>query len=360
MYQRLRTFVERYERRLSFAALSTGFVLDNLTLRRVDLWFENLALASYILFAGTAIFFLALDIRQTRWGGFVARVQSFAPLIMQFAFGGLFSGFFVFYSRSGSLATSWPFIVLLVGLLVGNEFFRTRYERLSFQLAIYFVSVFSYMTFLLPVLVHKIGDGIFMAGTILSVMLMFVFLRIIERVGGERVGESRMHARRNVIALAAVFVVLYLNNVIPPLPLALREGGVYHNVTRIGSTYLLEDESRTLRDRFSRAPTIHIIRGEELAAYSAVFAPTALNTTIYHDWQYYNEEKGEWESRFRFPYNIVGGKDGGYRGHSLKSNVLPGLWRVNIETADGRIIGRMKRTVALVDVPVERTRMITH
>lgn len=359
MYNKTRQFIEQHERALSFGALVFGFIVDNLTLSRVDVWFDNLILAFYIFCVGTAIFVLSRDVRETRWGRLLAQLQRFAPFVMQFAFGGLFSGFFVFYSRSGSLETSGLFWALLVGLLIGNEFFRSRYERLSFQLAIYFVAVFSYMTFLLPVLVKRMGDGIFFASTLLSVMVMFVFLRTLERAGGVGVTESRVHARRNIIVITLVCIGLYANNLIPPLPLALKDGGVYHSVVQAGRTFVLEGEARTWRDRFSRTPTIHIVRGETLSAYSAVFAPTALQTKVVHHWQFYNPVTEAWESRAKIAYTITGGRDGGYRGYSLKTNMTAGLWRIDIETEDGRVIGRMKRRVVLVDRPATRVRITT-
>jgi len=360
MYHRIRHWAEAHERRLSFLALVGGFIFDNLTLNRTDVWWDNILILFYILVVGACIVLLGKDVGASRQARLIARTQEFAPFVMQFALGGLFSVFFVFYSRSGSFETSWPFLIFLFGMLIGNEFFRNRYSRLPFQIAVYFVTVFSYMTFLLPILTKRMGDGVFFASTIVSVMLMFVFVRILERMGGERVRESRMHARRNVIAMTIVFVVLYVNNIIPPLPLALKAGGVYHNVTQTGKTYILEDEARSWRDRLSLTPTVHIMKGETLSVYSAVFSPTALNVKVVHHWQYYNETTGKWESKAKVSYPIVGGKDGGYRGYSLKTNVTEGLWRIDIETVDGRVIGRLKRHVVVVPSPVSRVRTITN
>ena len=38
--------------------------------------------------------------------------------------------------------------------------------------------------------------------------------------------------------------------------------------------------------------------------------------------------------------SIFGGRDGGYHTYSIKGNIIPGLWRVDIETERGQIIGR--------------------
>ena len=43
----------------------------------------------------------------------------------------------------------------------------------------------------------------------------------------------------------------------------------------------------------------------------------------------------------RIPIKISGGREGGYRAYSLKQRLDPGDWRVDVESQDGRIIGRV-------------------
>jgi hypothetical protein len=38
---------------------------------------------------------------------------------------------------------------------------------------------------------------------------------------------------------------------------------------------------------------------------------------------------------------VSGGREGGYRGSTVKQRVAPGDWRVDLETAHGQIIGRV-------------------
>ena len=75
-------------------------------------------------------------------------------------------------------------------------------------------------------------------------------------------------------------------------------------------------------------------------AFASVFAPTDLETTILHDWEFYDEQEGEWTSTGKVVYQITGGRDGGFRGFSFKDNVQPGHWRVNVETQRGQLLGR--------------------
>ena len=47
----------------------------------------------------------------------------------------------------------------------------------------------------------------------------------------------------------------------------------------------------------------------------------------------------------RIPIKISGGREGGYRAYSFKQRLDPGDWQVDVESQDGRIIGRVSVTV---------------
>jgi len=54
-------------------------------------------------------------------------------------------------------------------------------------------------------------------------------------------------------------------------------------------------------------------------------------------------------SSVTFPIN--GGRDGGYRGYTIKHNPEPGDWRVDINTSEGHLIGRITFKVERAAVP---------
>jgi hypothetical protein len=154
--------------------------------------------------------------------------------------------------------------------------------------------------------------------------------------------------------LAVIFIVfggmyfLYFANIIPPMPLSLREAGVYHSVVKQGNDYKLMGEKENLVDKFIPGQTIHITQRQRVYIYTAIFAPADLNARIYHHWQYYNESVGEWITISRPWFQIVGGRDGGFRNYSY-SMVKEGRWRVYAETERGQVIGRIKFNVEIVD-----------
>ena len=86
--------------------------------------------------------------------------------------------------------------------------------------------------------------------------------------------------------------------------------------------------------------------------YTAIFAPSGISTNIVHEWQRHDETSGKWVTEHRLTFHITGGREGGYRGYSLKKDVTPGEWRVNVTTDYGQLIGRAPFRVEAVSDPV--------
>ncbi len=73
----------------------------------------------------------------------------------------------------------------------------------------------------------------------------------------------------------------------------------------------------------------------------AIFAPVALDTTVYHHWYFRSNSSKPFTHADRIPIKISGGREGGYRAYTFKQRLDPGDWRVDVETEDGRIVGRV-------------------
>lgn len=333
---------ERYERHVSSVALLAGFILDNLTLSRIDRLFESVLSFVYVCLAGLGIILINLS-EQGHWGGRFSRSHTFFLVIIQFALGGLFSAFTIFYFRSGSLVTSWPFMLFLAGLLIGNEIFKARYQKLLFQISVFFVALFSLTIFYVPIVTKTLGAWTFIGSGIVSLVSITIFIYILSRYVPLRVEESR---RALVVSIGVVFIIInifYFTNIIPPIPLSLKDAGVYHEVLKqADGKYKVVEEVRPWYEIFFPFTRISFSAQKPLYVLSSVFAPTRLNTDIVHEWQYFDEELKRWvtASEIRFP--IEGGASGGYRGYSQKTSLFPGYWRVDIETPRKQVIGRIK------------------
>jgi hypothetical protein len=58
--------------------------------------------------------------------------------------------------------------------------------------------------------------------------------------------------------------------------------------------------------------------------------------------RHYDEKTEKWVQALYLKFGIVGGRGGGYRGYSIKENVTPGKWRVDVMTERGQLLGRYR------------------
>lgn len=340
-----------YERFVSPAALLVGFILDNLFfLRRVDLWTANALLFGYLALAALGIvLFNLIETGRVR-GALALRVAPFLPVATQFAFGGLFSAYVSLYSRSAALSVSWIFVLILAVLTLGNERFRARYMRFGFQVGMYYVVLLSFLIFYLPIVFKQIGTALFLLACAVSVAGIALFLKVLAFLMPALVKRELTGVARSIALILVMFNILYFSNAIPPLPLALKEAGVYHGVAREGDAYILSAEPLVWYQRYLRYNTVfHRIAGEPVYVFTSVFAPTDLTTEIVHEWQRYDAALDEWVTESTLAFPIRGGRDGGYRGYTQKSGLSEGSWRVNVETGSGKLIGRVSFRIENVE-----------
>ena len=341
------SWIKKHERHLSAGAMVAGFIFDNFFFERIDLasthiiFLANLFLASLAILLGHA---LEVPGRTSR---LLARIRSLAPIAGQFAVGGLLSGFLIFYARSASLGQSWLFLLLLALAFIGNEALKKYHERLTFSSILLFFTFFSYAVFALPVFLGTMGSWVFVSSGVLAAVAFALFLGLLALVNRTSFSRSSRHILFGAATLLVALNVLYFTKALPPVPLALKEAGIYHTVVKTPSGYRLTAEKNSGGFRIFSTETVHVASREALYAYSAVFAPIDFGATIIHEWQS-QDAAGEWVTRARITFPVSGGRDGGYRGYSMKSNLTPGAWRVNIETERGEIIGRIRFDVVSV------------
>jgi hypothetical protein len=333
----------RFDQSISSISLVGGFVFDAVTLKRIDLFWENFWVVAHILAVALCIVWLngKENIDREREHK-VTKFDLWLVNILQFLFGGLLSTFMVFYFRSGSLWVSWPFYLLLGTAFVANERLKSRYARLEFQLSLFFLSLFCFTIFILPVVLHATGRLVFLLSGAVSLALLWLFVRVLRGFARENFTDRRWAI---VASSAAIFIlvnVLYFWNVIPPLPLSLQEASVHHSIVRrVDGNYLVQSEEQGWLRFFRLTPEFHFAPGVPVYFYSAVFSPMSLNTDIIHEWQTYDSRRG-WITADRIALSVRGGRDGGYRTYSMKSGIRPGAWRVNVETPTGAILGRFR------------------
>ena len=178
-YREIHKFVRHHWLTVAFLL---GFILDNLTLNRVDQVFDNIVLFTYVVLAMVSILLLYAGTAER----FSERVNHFlktkSPILMQYAFGGLLSGMLIFYGRSSSFADSWPFIFLILGVIYGNETIKNRGQRLVYNLVIFFVGLFAYVVLVVPVILGRMGPWIFVGSGIFALSIMYLFFSAVAKI----------------------------------------------------------------------------------------------------------------------------------------------------------------------------------
>ncbi len=345
--KKLFAWIAKNERHLSTAVFVGGFILDSFAYQRVDLPWVNSLFLGFLVAAALCIIFSHLLHRNQAdaapsWKN---PFYTILPIAAQFFLGGLLSGCLIFYARSAFLGVSWPFLALLFAVFVGNEVLHKYRERLAFHVVLFFFTLYAYAIFALPIARGELGSMIFLESGAVSVIVFALFLFLLWVVGKKRLEQSLRHI---LVVSGVIFVlvnIFYFTGVLPPLPLALKDVGVYHTVVRTGDGYSVQTETTSLNP-FS-TELVHYVPGTALYAYSAIFAPVSLTTPIVHRWQKYNDLTHAWETIAVAAFSIAGGRDNGYRGYS-SLQVSGGLWRVSIETLNGGVLGRISFTVEVV------------
>src|SRR3989338_4309829 len=330
--------IERHWLTISFLF---GFVVDSLTLKRADQVFDNIVLAWYIVLTMMSMLVLYAATAGKTPEKYEWYLREWTRLLIQYALGGLLSGLLVFYSRSGSWWESWPFLLVILAVMIGNERLTRRGERLLLNLTMLFVGLFSYMALIVPVVLGKMGAWIFVLSGALALALMYSFVRLLALIVPNFI---RANMRMIAFTLGLTYVILnflYFTNIIPPIPLSLKELGVYHNVEKLeNGSYALTYEQGKWYEFFKDSDTaFHYQTGDTVYCFASVFAPTRLSTEIFHRWEYYVPEDHEWRTHSRLSYGIDGGRDGGFRGYSWVRHPTEGKWRCTVETARKQVLG---------------------
>lgn len=350
---------DEHERVAAPLAFLGGVTYDTLTITRIDRLFENAIIFLYLVLLGAAIVAYGRFERGTLRWSLMRKYDEYIHLGIQFLMGGLLSVYTIFYFRSTTLSPSALFVVLLAGLLLANEFLVNRLLNLNLLVVLYFFVWLSFCVFFVPVMIGHMGPWIFYGSSLIGLVPVAAILYFLYHPDWfENAGRLLEHTA-SVLALCLLIFVLYAQNLIPPIPLSLEEGGVYYNITRSnGSFHLTYDEPSYYEFFETSADPFYWEPGDTVYCFVSIFAPTDFETTVHHEWQRYDRGESTWVTTDEIAYEIHGGRRGGYRGYTFKKNVRPGQWRVNVKTADNRIIGRV--SFEIVRKPEDKTlEMIT-
>jgi hypothetical protein len=324
--------------------LLLGSAWDAATLTRIDRWSDQLLLAIYQLLLAVLV---VLQLRQAygrRVPGWVARSPELLHLASQFLFGGLLSAFTVYYVRGAASPRALLCVVLLVGLLVLNEYAERPLRVLWVRLSLLAFCQFNGLLFALPLL-----SGQLLPASLVAVLALGSTAAVWLAIGAPgRVVQGLLPPAGT---LAVVLLLVWLQ-VLPPLPLSLHRVGIFHHVERTDAGYALTWEARPLVGSllWRHDGVFHRRPGDAAWCFSSVFAPSGLALEVIHRWERYGPDG--WVEVDAVHLEVAGGRTEGFRTFSRKQNLEPGWWRVRITLPSGRELGRVP--FLLVDGELQR------
>src|SRR3989344_5720071 len=187
-----RRFLSRHERKLSFLAFLSGFAWDGYFLTKISLNEASLVLGLQLVFIAFGIISFNYVESKVGAGKFLKRSVVWIPYVIQFMFGTLFNASLIFFFQSAELSSSWPFLVFLAVVVLGNEIFHRRRDRLTFQVAMFFIAEFLYFVLVIPIVVGKMGSTIFIISGIVSLIVLMIVSSGVSRFARTRFEESRV------------------------------------------------------------------------------------------------------------------------------------------------------------------------
>jgi len=349
-FDKIKNWYGKYERPISSISLIWGFVFDAITLKRVDLFWENFWVVAHLVIVGTCIVLVHALEKSEGDEANPSKKHFWLVNILQFFFGGILSTYLVFYFRSSDILVSWPFLLVLALAFWANEALKKNFMRLAFQISLFFLSLFCFAIFLVPILLHQLSVAIFLLSGAISLIAIALFLYIIWYFAKAEFEKSKKYTLASIAGVFVLMNIFYFTNLIPPIPLSLKDAGVYYSVKRNSDgNYVTVGELEPWTNFFKIYPDFHYLDGQPVFVYSAIFSPSKLNIAITHQWQHL-DNAGKWVTTNNFPLTVVGGRDAGFRTYSQKTvGLTPGHWRVNVLTTRGQVIGQIRFDLIVAD-----------
>lgn len=344
MFTKLRAFLNRHEKYAAVLYFTLGFIWDWVTLERIDHFYSNFVLSGHLicLMMSLYIYNLADD---GRWKDtFLEKYESYSSLAIQFFLGALVSAYIVFFFRSVSFGRTMVFLLLLVFLYIANEMFKHRISNKYLQFGAFFFVSFTYFEFIIPVFIGKMSTFIFIISGFVALGLTLLFIFYVYRKSPSTREEVNLGKLSSIIVGIYIMInAFYYLNMIPPVPLALESGLMAYDIDKKDDSYWLTyDKDKTYKFWRSYNHEMVYMPGDSIFAYTSIFAPTNLDKKVAHRWKWLNTETGQWEVSDEIEYEVKGGRDGGYRGYTYKTNLHPGEWEIDVITKEGLILGTME------------------
>ena len=339
--------VQKIEKFIPAIAFLGGFSWDSMTIGHKVYGRDLILLSLYYLIALVSIYFIATksvvkeEDENEVDSSFFSRILNHEwpsswidrlTWAVQFCFGNLYSALVICYFKSSGSIAAFIIVLILVALLIGNEFLKQKYEKFGVSLAFFCLLGTMFFNFFFFFLAHEMGAFFFFFSTIISAGICYLLCFKSE------------HRKRIVLApvsIGLILAVAYLANWIAPVPLIVKQQIVCKNFDN--ETYSCDADRLNFwqRNGFVQS-TIHKEEGDEIYFMSSVYGPAELKAPVEFRWYYKEPSTGKFKLTDKISSSrmvIRGGRDAGYRSYSRKKNIPAGDYRVETAYKDGAVIG---------------------
>lgn len=345
MYTRLSSF-SQYTKHATTILFFVGFLVDMLILPDIDDPISRLLGACYIGAIAFLIMFREWIVSRNTASKQEQKLYSLSTLGIAYFSGSALSFICVYAIRSAAFSVSWPLLLVLAICIFANEFIASHHFRFTLDVGVLLVAMLFFVIFNVPVLLKIQNYFTFIMSLGVASVISLLYLYLLQFTS-ESASEEAPRLYALGVGIPMFVGMLYFLNVIPAVPLSLKEAGVYHSVIRNETgDFLVKEESDTRWLSSLRRPVYHLSPTDNgIYFFSAVDAPAELSAPITHVWEYYDTSTKKWVEMTVISFTLAGGRQDGYRAYSQKENITQGLWRVTVKVDSKRIVGRVTFSV---------------
>jgi hypothetical protein len=333
--EQFNTFREDHPHIITTSIFLSGFLFDIFTIGRIDDFFNFVAHFLYL----SLLIYLFTRMNKTYESPRLAFIDKYSKDIFHFLSGGLLSAFTIFFILSSSITQSFIFIIFVLILLILNE--AETFQKGSDWLKLFLVQfcISSFLIIYLPVIFGLSGTFVFIVATLLASLILPLTLK-------KLLSNSYNHSIICSAFITITFITMYFLNFIPPVPLSVKEIGVFHNVKKINNTYHLYKEVSPLKFWSQGDQDFKAQEGDKVYIYARIFAPKRFKEKVYVQWERWNKD---WRISDKIPLTITGGNNWGYKAYTYKKNYSEGLWRARVVNDNGKELGRINFQITKVE-----------
>ncbi len=341
--KRLAQFQQYYkdhENYFSIGFFISGFAFDLIMIQEIDELFSVVQQIFYLFVIGGVLYCDSLLLfEKIKIPSWLQKAWEYRMALVHFALGTLLNIYSIFYFKSSSLLSSFVFMILISVILIANENHSVKKIGLWPKFLIYTLCLNAFFSMMIPVVLGFIGWIPFaLAVFITTAVLLFFITRIKKQISDKTF--LRKQILLPTLGVEVLFISFYLLGWIPPVPLSAKFMGIYHKIEKENGQYLLYHQRPRWKIWQNGDQTFLARSGDPIYFFTNIYSPARFSDEVRVRW-IYDDPKLGWTPWDLIPMKISGGREEGFRGFTYKNKYAPGKWRVQLETTDGREIGRI-------------------